>query len=91
MINGIVRTYENSSMSLSCHAEMKIEDSIVTSVFYNGMPRANGIDRWMKFYEKLNGGEELKKEDLDYILGFNGRNNVVSVLEVNREVCDNEI
>ena len=79
-INGIIRTRENSSMSLSCVGEIVVKDNVVQSVYWHGYPRANGIDVWVSYYDNLKIGDEITQEILRTILSYNGRNNIISSL-----------
>ena len=68
-------------MSLSCMGEMVIDsDNKVLSCRFKGYPRANGIDRWGIFYSDTNIGEKIEEPRIQNILSFNGKNNIVSVL-----------
>lgn len=74
-------TYENSPMSLSCYGECEIENGVIKSVRCKGMARSHG-DEWIRFYENSKTGDKVSQETIDKILSYNGRNNVVSTLEI---------
>lgn len=77
-ITGILRTRENNSMSLSCVGEMEIKNNVVEHSNWHGYPRTNGRDAWTYYYGKFNTGDKISQEEVDKILSFNGRNNIVS-------------
>jgi len=76
-----IKTYENNCMSLSCSGEMTIDsDNVILSRRFKGYPRANGIDAWVGFYRDTNIGDKIDESRLQNILSFNGRDNIVSVV-----------
>ena len=77
--NGILKTYENSSMSLSCCGEIEIKDGKVVNVYYKGMPRTGGRDSWFSFYENRKKGDKIETKKIEDILSYNGHDNVKSV------------
>ena len=79
--NGILRTYENNSMSLSCDAEVVIKNGIIIGIRYKGMPRTEGRDAWFSIYKSLERNQIISKEVIERILSYNGHNNVVSVFK----------
>ena len=79
MINGILKTYENNCMSLSCHGEMKIKNNKIVEVNFHGMPRTGGKDSWFSFFENAKKGNTVKTISLDWVLSYDGHDNIVSV------------
>lgn len=78
MINGTLHARQNNNMSLSCWGTLKIKDSKIISVDFKGMPRARGEDSWASAFSKANAGEEITQSTIDWVLGFDGNNNVVA-------------
>lgn len=79
--NGILRTYENNCMSLSCHADIKIEDGVIKDIHYNGMPRTEGRDSWFDIYKSFKRGQKIDKQIVKDLLSYHGKNNIISVFE----------
>ena len=84
-INCILKTRENSSMSLSCVGEMKIVNGIVEYSSWHGYPRTNGKDSWIRYYESVNTGDKITQELIDNILSCDGHNNVISYIKNTKE------
>ena len=80
-INGTLITRENNDMSLSCRGTAIIKDSIVTYHDFKGMPRSNG-DIWTGFYETMKLGDIVEQQQIDNMLKYNGRCNVLSSFTV---------
>lgn len=85
MINGILKTYENNCMSLSCHGEMKIKNNKIVEINSHGMPRTGGRDSWFSFYEHAKKGDMVKQTSLDWVLSYNGHDDIVSVFLEGKE------
>ena len=85
MINGILKTYENNCMSLSCHGEMKIKNNKIVEVYSHGMPRTGSRDSWFSFYENAKKGATVKQTSLDWVLSYDGHDNIVSVFLEGKE------
>lgn len=78
MINGKLKIRENNPFSLSCRGSVTIKDSIITTIWYTGITRKDGSDRWMNWFENKSTGDEVTQEELDKLLEWNGKRNVVS-------------
>lgn len=76
-----ISTRENNCMSLSCRGEIEFntDNNIISSVSFKGYPRTKG-DRWTSFYKNSKIGEKITKNDISYLLSFDGKKNVRSVL-----------
>lgn len=85
--NGILRTYENNSISLSCNAEVVIKNGIITEIRYKGMPRTENRDSWFSIYKSFKKGQEISEETIKYILSYNGHYNIVSIFMEESEYC----
>lgn len=59
--NGILKTFENNTMSLSCSAYVKVKDGIIVESFRKGMPRVYG-DGWFNIYGSLRDGQQMSEE-----------------------------
>ena len=79
--NGILKTYENNCMSLSCHADIKIKDGVINDMHYKGMPRTEGRDAWFRIYQSFKRGQKIDKQIVEYLLSYNGKHNIISVFE----------
>lgn len=79
MINGILKTYENNCMALSCYGEMKIKNDKIVEVYSHGMPRTGSRDAWFSFFEHAKKGDMVKQTSLDWVLSYNGHDDIVSV------------
>ena len=79
--NGILKTYENNCMSLSCHADIKIKDGVIEDIHYRGIPRTEGRDSWFAIYKSFKRGQEISSAMVENLLFYNGRNNIISVFE----------
>ena len=79
--NGILRTYENNDMSLSCHANIKIKNEVIKDIYYKGIPRTEGRDSWLAIYKSFKIGQKIDNQTVNYLLGYNGKHNIISVFE----------
>ena len=77
-MTGKLETYENNTMSLSCHGSMIIESGTVKQVHFSGYPRTHG-DGWTNFYKSYIVGDKITQDEINKVLQYNGLNNVVSI------------
>lgn len=69
-----ITVYENNNMSLSCRGVAEIENDIIKSISFKGMPRP-GKDGWVSFFKK-NIGDSASKNEIECLLSFNDTNNI---------------
>ena len=48
---------------------------------YKGMPRTEGRDIWFRFCQSLKKGQKIDNQTVNYLLGYNGKHNIISVFE----------
>ena len=58
------------------------KDSIIKDMHYKGMPRTEGRDIWFRFCQSLKKGQKIDNQTVNYLLGYNGKHNIISVFEV---------
>ena len=76
-MTGVLKTYQNSNMSLSCKGEINILRGVVTNVRFSGYPRTDG-DSWTSFYKNMKVGRTITDEQIKHIVSYNGHCNVIS-------------
>ena len=79
-MKGVLITYQDNSMSLSCKGELIIDKSIVQHVSFKGYPRAHG-DGWTAFYLRKKTGDQVTQKEIDNIISFNGICDVISMFK----------
>ena len=79
-INGTLKTYENNCMSLSCKGIAVIKDNKIVDLSLRGYPRTFG-DRWTGFFEYKNINKIITQEQIDNILSYHTKHNVISRFE----------
>lgn len=79
--NGILRTFEDNFMALSCHAYAEIEDGVIKDVRYKGIPRTEGRDAWFSIYQSFKRNQKIDKQTIEYLLSYNGKHNIISVFK----------
>lgn len=76
-----IKTYENNCMSLSCRGEIEFdENDIIIHSSYKGYPRSYGRDSWFTIYKNAKKGSKITEEQKEYLLSFDGRNNIKSYI-----------
>ena len=78
--DGVLITYKNDNMSLSCSAKMVIKSGIVIDISYKGMPRVSG-DEWLIFYKNQKVNSRLTIQTVKKILEYNGKQDVKSFFQ----------
>ena len=82
-MKGVLVTYQDNSMSLSCKGEVIINKGIIQHVSFKGYPRVYG-DGWTAFYMRKKKGDKVTQKEIDNILSFNGILDVVSMFEIKK-------
>lgn len=80
-MTGLLKTYQSNGSNLSCSGVANIENGIVKSVEIDGVPRPM-YDKWMSFYNRISVGDRILRQDVDNVLWYNGRNDIISILKL---------
>jgi hypothetical protein len=78
MLEGTLHAREDNNMSLSCSGYMAITEGKITEVSFKGMARTGGRDAWVTAFENAKIGDEVRQSIIDWVISFNGHNNVVA-------------
>tara|TARA_R110002050_G_scaffold288861_1_gene441055 strand:- start:1303 stop:1554 length:252 start_codon:yes stop_codon:yes gene_type:complete len=78
MLNGTLHAREDNNMSLSCSGYLDIKEGKIAEVSFKGLARTGGRDAWVTAFENAKIGEKVKHSTIDWVISFNGHNNVVA-------------
>lgn len=76
-MTGVLRTYQDNYMCLSCRGEIIVRNSVITSKNFQDVPRIDG-DIWVDFYTSKEIGDTVTGKEIDELLSFNGEQNIIS-------------